>query len=101
MIKLPDKENYGIDPNSDNKALMVNLWEQYILTHGKEGKIIYPDLIDSKYDGLLKFDVNASEVSDLVMGGGWGLVADYFKRANFKKISKVKITDIFPQRKTA
>lgn len=101
MIRLPGKETYGIDPNSDNKALMVNLWEQYILTHGREGKIIYPDLIDSKYDGLLKFDVNNTEVSDSVMGGGWALVADYYKRANFKKTTKTKLTDIFPQRKTA
>jgi hypothetical protein len=101
MIKLPNKDTYGIDPNADNKVLLVNLWEQYILTHGKEGKLIYPDVIDSKYDGLLKFDVNNTEVSDSVMGGGWCLVADYFKRANFKKTTKVKITDIFPQRKIA
>lgn len=102
LIRLPDKANYGIDPNSDNKALMVNLWEQYILTHGKEGKIIYPELIDDKYDGLIKFNVNETEVSDLVMAGGWTLVADYYKRANFKKIqNKTKLTDFFPQRKFA
>lgn len=100
MIRLPDKENYGIDPNADNKALMVNLWEQYILTHGKDGKIIYPDLIDSKQDGLLKFNVNDSEVSDLVMGGGWCLVADYYKRANFKKQEQqASVIDFFPRRK--
>ena len=102
LMRLPDKANYGIDPNADNKALMVNLWEQYILTHGKEGKLIYPELIDDKYDGLLKFNVNETEVSDLVMGGGWTLVADYFKRAIFKKSEdRIKITDFFKQTKIA
>ena len=102
LIRLPDKSNYGVDPNSDNKALMVNLWEQYILTHGKEGKIIYPELIDDKYDGLIKFNVNETEVSDLVMAGGWTLFADYYKRANFKKPeTKYKLTDFFPQTKIA
>jgi len=102
LIRLQDKSNYGIDPNSDNKALMVNLWEQYILTNGKEGKLIYPELIDDKYDGLIKFNVNETEVSDLVMAGGWTLVADYYKRANFKKNQdRSKLTDFFPQFKTA
>jgi hypothetical protein len=102
LIRLPEKSNYGVDPNADNKALMVNLWEQYILTHGKEGKIIYPELIDDKYDGLIKFNVNETEVSDLVMGGGWTLFADYYKRANFKKPeAKFKLTDFFPQTKLA
>ena len=102
LMRLPEKANYGIDPNSDNKALMVNLWEQYILTHGKEGKLIYPEMIDDKYDGLLKFNVNETEVSDLVMGGGWTLVADYFKRAIFKKSEdRIKITDFFKQTKIA
>ena len=32
LMKLPNKDTYGVDPNADNKALMVNLWEQYILT---------------------------------------------------------------------
>jgi hypothetical protein len=35
----------------------------------------------------------------MVMGGGWTLVADYYKRANFTKIKKMQITDIFRQRK--
>ena len=101
LIRLEDKANYGIDPNSDNKALMVNLWEQYILTDGREGKIIYPQVIDSKYDGLIKFNVNDTEVSDLVMGLGWTLVADYYKRANFRKIdNSIKLSDWFKQRKT-
>ena len=100
LIRLEDKATYGIDPNSDNKALMVNLWEQYILTHGREGKIIYPQVIDSKYDGLIKFNVNDTEVSDLVMGLGWTLVADYFKRANFRKIdNSLKLSDYFRMRK--
>jgi hypothetical protein len=59
-------------------------------------------LIDDKYDGLLKFNVNETEVSDLVMGGGWTLVADYFKRAIFKKSEdRIKITDFFKQTKIA
>lgn len=99
MIMMPGKSTYGIDPNSDNKALMVNLWEQYILTHGKEGKIIYPEVIDSKYDGLLKFDVTDTEKSDEVMGLGWTLVADYYKKANFKKINKTNIEDFFKMKK--
>jgi hypothetical protein len=87
LLRINGKTNYGIDPNADNKALMVNLWEQYILTHGKAGKIIYPEVIDDPDggDGLLKFDVNNTEPSDTVMGLGWTLVADYYKKVNFNK----------------
>lgn len=102
LIYLPGKSTAGIDPNSDNKALMVNLWEQYILTHGKEGKIIYPEVIDSKYDGLLKFDVTDTEKSDEVMGLGWTLVADYFKKANFRKMNnRTNIEDFFRMKKVS
>lgn len=101
LMKLPNKDTYGVDPNADNKALMVNLWEQYILTSGKDGKIIYPNLIDDKYDGLLKFNVNETEVSDLVMGGGWTLFADYYKKVNFKKVeNKTKLSDFFAMKPT-
>ena len=101
LMKLPNKDTYGVDPNADNKALMVNLWEQYILTSGKDGKIIYPNLIDDKYDGLLKFNVNDTEVSDLVMGGGWTLFADYYKKVNLKKVdNKTKLSDFFAMKPT-
>ncbi len=101
LMKLPNKDTYGVDPNADNKALMVNLWEQYILTSGKDGKIIYPNLIDDKYDGLLKFNVNDTEVSDLVMGGGWTLFADYYKKVNLKKVeNKTKLSDYFAMKPT-
>lgn len=96
LMAIGDKKTYGIDPNSDNKILMVNLWEDYILTHGKQGKIIYPDVIDDEFDGLLKFNVNETEVSDQVMGLGWTLVADYYKSANLKKQQdNVDITSYF------
>ncbi len=90
LIRIGDKANYGIDPNADNKVLLVNLWEQYILTHGKEGKLIYPLVIDDPdgRDGLIKFNVNETEHSDRIMGLGWTLAADYYKRANFKKNNK-------------
>lgn len=101
LIYLPDKTNAGIDPNQDNKVLLLNCWEEYIITHGKAGKIIYPDVIDDDKDGLLKFNVNESEVSDQVMGLGWTLVADYFKRANFKKIERIEVSDVFRKRKVA
>lgn len=96
LIYLPGKENPGIDPNQDNKVLLVNLWEEYINTAGKEGKIIFPDIIDDDKDGLLKFDINNTEVSNQVMGLGWTLVADYFKRANFRKPQTSSISDFFP-----
>lgn len=98
LIRLPDKANYGIDPNSDNKVLLVNLWETYILTHGKAGKMIYASVIDGEKDGLMKFNVNETEVSDEVMGNGWVLVADYFKRANFRKKDIFDINSFFPKR---
>ena len=80
---------------------MVNLWEQYILTSGKDGKIIYPNLIDDKYDGLLKFNVNETEVSDLVMGGGWTLFADCYKKVNFRKVdNRTKLSDFFAMKPT-
>jgi hypothetical protein len=92
LIRMDGKENYGIDPNADNKVLLVNCWESYILKEGKEGKLIYADVIDDEYDGLLKFDVNETEVSNQVMGLGWLLVANFYKRVNFKK--KEDTTDI-------
>jgi len=98
LIYLPGKENAGIDPNQDNKTLLVNLWEEYINTAGKEGKLIYPDVIDDDKDGLLKFDVNNTEVSNQVMGLGWTLVADFFKKANFRKKLNYTISDYFPKR---
>lgn len=102
LIYLPNKENAGIDPNSDNKVLLLNAWEHYILTEGKQGKLIYPDVIDGDKDGLVKFDINDTEPSDQVMGLGWTLVADYFMKANFRKNTRqMGIKDIFPMRKIA
>lgn len=101
LIRIADKSTYGIDPNADNKALMVNIWEQYILTHGKAGKLIYPDVIDvpDGEDGLIKFDVNDTEKSDTIMGLGWTLVADYYKKMPQKtKAAAVTMTDFFPKR---
>lgn len=97
LIRMPDKENYGIDPNSDNKVLLVNCWESYILKEGREGKLIYADVIDSDPDGLLKFDVNETEVSDQVMGLGWLLVANYYKKVNFKKVEPLSVESFFPK----
>lgn len=100
LMRLPGRENYGVDPNSDNKALLVNLWEQYILTHGKAGKLIYPEVIDDKYDGLVKFNIHETEKSDRVMGLGWVLVADYYKKAVFKtKTNGVSVHDYFKKHK--
>lgn len=100
LIYLPDKANAGIDPNQDNKVLLVNCWEEYINTHGKAGKLIYPDVIDDNKDGLLKFNINNTEVSNQVMGGGWTLVANYFNKANFRKKAKpTDIKDFFPNKK--
>lgn len=99
LICLPEKTNYGIDPNQDNKVLLVNCWEEYINTHGKSGKLIYPDVIDDEKDGLLKFNVNETEVSNQVMGLGWTLVADYFNKANFRKKDVYDIEKYFPKRK--
>jgi hypothetical protein len=56
---------------------------------------------DDKYDGLLKFNVNDTEVSDLVMGGGWTLFADYYKKVNLKKVeNKTKLSDFFAMKPT-
>jgi len=102
LIYMPDKENAGIDPNADNKVLLVNCWESYILKEGKEGKLIYADVIDEPNgrDGLLKFDVNDTEVSNQVMGLGWLLVANFYKRVNFKKkIVQLTAADYFPRYK--
>ena len=100
LIYMPDKENAGIDPNADNKVLLVNCWESYILKEGREGKLVYPDVIDDDFDGLLKFDVNETEKSDQVMGLGWLLVANFYKRVNFKKkVVQLNMSDYFPRYK--
>lgn len=102
LIYMPEKENAGIDPNADNKVLLVNCWESYILKQGKEGKLIYADVIngesDRDPDGLVKFDVNDTEVSNQVMGLGWLLVANFYKKVNFKKKHTTSIEDFWPKR---
>ena len=65
--------------------------------------MIYPSIIDNpeedKGDGLLKFDVNNTEVSDEVMGNGWTLVADYYKKAIFRpKMTGNSMQDFFGKR---
>lgn len=88
LVYLPGRENAGVDPNPDNKVLLVNSWEHYILTEGKQGKLIYADLIDDENkggDGLIDFNVQETEVSNQVMGGGWTLVHDYFMKSNNRK----------------
>lgn len=98
LIYMPGKDNAGIDPNADNKVLLVNCWESYILKEGREGKLVYPDVIDDDFDGLLKFDVNETEKSDQVMGLGWILVANFYKKVNFKKkIVQLNASDYFPK----
>ena len=99
LIYMPGKDNAGIDPNSDNKVLLVNCWESYILKEGREGKLIYADVIDDDHDGLLKFDVTDTEVSNQVMGLGWLLVANFYKKINFSKKVKYALTDYFAQHK--
>lgn len=99
LIYLPNKENAGIDPNQDNKVLLVNCWEEWVNVHGKAGKMIYPDVIDDDKDGLLKFNINNTEVSNQIMGLGWTLVADYFNRANFRQKATYNILDYFPKRR--
>lgn len=89
LIMLPDKDNYGIDPNQDNKVLLVHNWESYIEKEGREGKLIYPTVIHQ----LGQFNVNNTEKSDEVMGLGWTLVADYY--SSFKpKLKKEEYIDI-------
>lgn len=97
LIFLPGKDNAGIDPNQSNKVLLLNCWEEWIITHGKQGKMIYSDVIDADKDGLLKFNINETQVSDQVMGLGWTLVADYFKSFNFRKPVEYKVEDYFPR----
>lgn len=100
LIYLPGKQTAGIDPNQDNKVILINCWEEWINTEGKNGKMIYPDVIDDEKDGLLKFNVNNTEASNQVMGLGWTLVADYFMKANFRKtVKQMNVMEIFPMRK--
>lgn len=98
LIKLPERENYGIDPNQDNKVLLVNNWEAYVNKEGREGKLIYPQVIKQ----LGEFNINETEKSDEAMGLGWTLVADYFYSYKPKKKEKpLEITDYFRRTKTA
>jgi hypothetical protein len=99
LMRLPDKENYGVDPNADNKVLLVHSWEAYIMKEGKEGKLIYADVIDDTYDGLIKFNVNETELSNQVMGLGWTLVAAYYRKVDFrKKVELVELSEYFRMR---
>lgn len=95
LIYLDGKANAGIDPNADNKVLLVNNWESYIEREGREGKLIYPQAIEQ----LIMFDINYSEPSDICMGMGWTLVADYYSSYKPKKgDNSVKIYDYFKKK---
>lgn len=61
--------------------------------------MIYPDVIDDDKDGLLKFNINNTEASNQVMGLGWTLVADFYKRANFRKPISLNVESFFPKYK--
>lgn len=96
LIYLDGKANAGIDPNADNKVLLVNNWESYIEKEGREGKLIYPQVIDQ----LIQFDINDSEPSDTVMGCGWTLVADFYSSYKPKtKDNTVDLSKYFKMRK--
>lgn len=96
LIYLDGKANAGIDPNADNKVLLVNNWESYIEREGREGKLIYPKVIDQ----LIQFDINDTEIYDLVMGMGWTLVADFYSSYKpKKKDDTIKVSDYFRMRK--
>jgi hypothetical protein len=102
LIWMPGKENAGIYPDQNNKALLVNQWEHYLETEGRQGKLIYPDVIDDEHDGLVKFDINNTERSNQIMGLGWTLVADFYNKTNFRKKEKVMSMDeYFPKHQDA
>jgi hypothetical protein len=99
LVFLPGRANAGVDPNPDNKTLLLNSWEHYILTEGKQGKMIYASVIDDEQkqgDGLIDFDIQETEPSDEVMGDGWTLVHDYFMKSNIrKKAEQQEISNYF------
>lgn len=95
LIYLDGKANAGIDPNSDNKVLLVNNWEAYIEKEGREGKLIYANAIEQ----LIQFDINYSEPSDICMGMGWALVADYYSSYKPKIVdNSIKVYDYFKKK---
>jgi hypothetical protein len=102
LVFLPGRANAGVDPNPDNKTLLLNAWEHYILTEGRQGKLIYKAIIDDEHkegDGLIDFDIQETEPSDLVMGGGWTLVHDYFMKSNVRqKAAPKELTEYFSVR---
>jgi len=102
LFRLTNRVNPGIYPDSNHKALLVNLWEHYIENEGRQGKLIYPDVIDDDQDGLVKFNINDTEKSNQVMGLGWTLVADYYRKANLRPPKKqTTVLDYFPYFKNA
>lgn len=89
LIRLPDYENYGIPSTPENKRLLVNLWEDYVENHHRKIRSLRLN------EQLLKFDVNRTQLFDLVMSSGWTLVANYYKRHVTEKTEERKITDYF------
>ena len=95
LIYLDGKANAGIDPNSDNKVLLVNNWEAYIEKEGREGKLIYANAIEQ----LIQFDINDTEIYDIGMGMGWTLVADYYSSYKPKIVdNSIKVYDYFKKK---
>lgn len=95
LIRIPGYKDYGIPSTTENKSLMVNLWEEYIQTHSERLFFL------KQCEQLLKFDVNNTKPSDLAMSGGWALVADFYRRHTIKEAKSVNINDYFRQYKTA
>lgn len=89
LIHLPGRKSPGIPSTAENKILLVELLQEYVVSNGD--KIYFPDFI---YD-LLDFEISNTHPYDLTMAAGWTLVGDMYKAIK-RNVSELKdITELF------
>jgi hypothetical protein len=89
LIQIPGQKTPGIPSTPENKIMMVELLQEWIVSHSD--KNFYPDLI---YD-FLDFQIEKTQAYDLTMAAGWTLIGDMYKaiRRNMNEIKEV--TELF------
>ena len=89
LLQLPGTKNFGISATEDNKALMINLLNDYFekVAVADHQKLLHPQDVEQ----YIKFNVANTEKTDSAMSGGYTEIADFYMKTNLKKKSDVKL----------
>jgi hypothetical protein len=95
LIHFADRKEPGIPSTEENKIIMVELVQDYVLKHCD--KVYFPDLLKD----WLKFDIKETQKYDLAMAAGWTIVADMYKVSKRNLNQMRNLTDFFRKYKVA